>query len=361
MKRIPWKSALAVVATVFMLSTVVRAVTAQPSTTPNAQDVRHAARVERSPAGARDDRDELPRGELVAGNGVVEPAEREVRVAGASPGRIARIPVHEGDRVRAGDALAELESGPERAALAAAEAEVALSEAELARARRGSRAEDLDAAEAEAEAARARASLSAQVLARIENLARTGAATPDERDRARRQSEVDGATARQVEARRRAARNGSRPEDIAIAVARLRAALARRDQSRANVERLTIRAPADAEVLVLKYRVGEYYSPSGDPLAVLGDTRVLRARIDVDEREIARIQLGANAFVSADAFPGRRFAGRVVDIARRFGRRNVRTDDPAERIDTKVLEVVIELAQRDGLVIGQRVLGYVGR
>ena len=51
MRSIPWKGALAVVATVFMLSTVARAVTAQPSTAPNAADVRNAARVEAAPAG----------------------------------------------------------------------------------------------------------------------------------------------------------------------------------------------------------------------------------------------------------------------------------------------------------------------
>jgi HlyD family secretion protein len=90
---------------------------------------------------------------------------------------------------------------------------------------------------------------------------------------------------------------------------------------------------------------------------ILGDTRALRARIDVDEREIARIRLNGDGFVTADAFPGRHVAGRVVEIARRFGRRNVRTDDPAERIDTKVLE----LSDAAGLVPGQRVIGYVAR
>jgi HlyD family secretion protein len=359
MKRIPWKSALAGLLTVFMLSTVVRAVTAQPSTVPNARDVQNGARVERPPPGRTDPRDELPRGDLVSGNGVVEPADRETRVAAGTSGRIARVAVQEGARVRAGDVLAELESEPERAALAASEADVAVAAAELARARRGTRAEDVDAANAEAEAARARAALSTELLARATNLARTGDATQDELDRARRQSEADQATQRQTDARRRLALNGTRREDIDVAAARVRAASARRDQARANVERLTVRAPIDAEVLFVRCRAGEYYAPGGEAMMVLGDTRVLRARVDVDEREIARVRVGATGFVTADAFPGRRFTGRVVDIARRFGRRNVRSDDPSERIDTKVLEVVLELSQRDGLVPGQRVVGYV--
>ena len=81
--------------------------------------------------------------------------------------------------------------------------------------------------------------------------------------------------------------------------------------------------------------------------------------MDVDERDIARVHQGAAAYVMADAFGDRRFEGKVVELGRRFGRKNVRTDDPVERNDTKSLEVLIELAQRDLLVPGQRVRSFV--
>ena len=42
-----------------------------------------------------------------------------------------------------------------------------------------------------------------------------------------------------------------------------------------------------------------------------------------------------------------------------MGRKNVRSDDPTERIDTKILEVVLELDEKDGLVPGLRVVAYV--
>jgi HlyD family secretion protein len=42
-----------------------------------------------------------------------------------------------------------------------------------------------------------------------------------------------------------------------------------------------------------------------------------------------------------------------------MGRKNVRTDDPVERIDTKILEVVLELDDAQTLVPGQRVMSYV--
>jgi HlyD family secretion protein len=42
-----------------------------------------------------------------------------------------------------------------------------------------------------------------------------------------------------------------------------------------------------------------------------------------------------------------------------MGRKNVRTDDPTERIDTKILEVVIDLDDTERLVPGLRVTSYI--
>jgi HlyD family secretion protein len=92
---------------------------------------------------------------------------------------------------------------------------------------------------------------------------------------------------------------------------------------------------------------------------VLGDLRAMRVRVDVDEHDIARVKLGARGYVTLSAFPGRRFPGKVVEIGVRMGRKNVRTDDPVERLDVKVLEVVLQLDEPQGLVSGIRVSGYI--
>jgi HlyD family secretion protein len=65
--------------------------------------------------------------------------------------------------------------------------------------------------------------------------------------------------------------------------------------------------------------------------------------------------------VRADAYPGKDFHGKVRELGRRMGRKNVRSDDPAERNDTKILEVVLALDDPRGLVVGQRVTCYVTR
>lgn len=358
MKQLPWKTLVTVAIAIALLVTVVRSVLAGPQNTPNAKDVQFAART--LPAiGTGDEHAAIVVTNDVAGDGIVEPADRETKVAGEVPGRIQRIFVKEGDRVEAGAPIAELENGAERAALAAAQGDLESANADLLRTARGMRKEDVDAVVADTEAAQARAQLSKDALERTEKLAQGGAATPDELDRAKQQADADERTFESQSARKQAALAGSRSEDIVQAKARVVAATARRDQAQAQLDRLTIHAPIAGEILQLKFRVGEYYSPGGDPLVIMGDTRILRVRMDVDERDIARVALGDKAFATLPAFPGRRFAGTVVEIGKRMGRKNVRTDDPVERIDTKILEVVFQLDDRQGLVPGLRVVGYI--
>lgn len=323
-----------------------------------AQDRQNAARV----VAGTDDADPLPSGSWVGGNGIVEPRDRETKVSASVPGRIARVAVHEGDRVEAGAVLIELESTVERAAVSVSDAEVAAASAELSRLARGSRVEDVEAATAEADAARARAELASSVLSRTQAASTSGGLSQDEIERAARQSQADTASLALADARRRAVVAGPRREEIAAARARLEAARARREQALAQLERLVVRAPIAGEVLQVKYRAGEYVTPGqADPVVVLGDTSELHIRMDVDERDVAHVRVGSNVLVRAIAFPGRSFRGRVIEVGRRMGRKNVRTDDPIDRNDTKILEVVVVLESSTGLVVGQRVMSYVRR
>lgn len=339
---------------------IARTLTAGPPTVPRPADAEEAQREEPPPPGTKDDRSPIPPGVTVGGNGLVEPAQPETRVAGQVPGRIEKIAVKEGDHVGAGDVLVELAGDVERAALAASEADVAAAKADLARALRGQRAEDIEAAAAESSAARSRAALSASQLVRTEALAQKGAVSADELERARAAAAADESSSKATDARRRLLVAGSRSEDISSARARVTAAAARAEQARATLERLVIRAPVAGEILRVKYRPGEYYTPQGgEALLLLGDTSKLRVRMDVDERDVAKVTLGAQAWVLADAFEGRRFGGKVAEIGRRMGRKNVRTDEPTERVDTRILEVVIDLDPAPELLPGLRVMSYI--
>lgn len=343
----------------FALGMVTRSVLAGPQTVPTEKDLKKAER-EAKPKVGTDERTTIPEGAVVAGIGIIEPADRETKLASHIPGRIKSLLVKEGDEVALGAPVAELENDSERSALDAAEADLSVRRAELVRTARGLRKEDRDAIVADTDSAKARAELSQGALARIEQASKGGAATADELDRARRQAESDKSLLDAASARKGAALAGARSEDVLVAQANVQAATARRDQARSTLERLTIRSPIAGRVLQMKLRAGEYYNPQGgDPIAVVGDMRKLRVRMDLDERDIGKVKDGAKGFVTLNAYPGKKFASRVVELGRRMGRKNVRTDDPTERIDTKVLEVILELEDREGLVPGLRVVSYV--
>ncbi|HVY48185.1 MAG TPA: HlyD family efflux transporter periplasmic adaptor subunit [Minicystis sp.] len=360
MKRIKWSTVLFGVMVALLLGLTVRNLAAGPSYDVRDKDKALARRDARSTDGKVDVKEPLVTGDVVGGNGIIEPRERETRVAAPTAGLVSAIRVDEGDHVKKGDVLAELDHGVEEAQVMAARADVAAAKANLERTLHGVRVEDREAARADASAAKARAELSRTALARAEQLIQSGAITKEELDQKRQTSEADAASAHAMDERYRSAANGSRQEDIAAARAELASAEGRLAQNEAALERRFVRAPYDGEVLQVKARVGEYDTPgASDPILVLGDTSKLRVRMDVDERDIGRVVLGAKAYALADAFPGQRFAGTVTEIGRRMGRKNVRTDDPTERIDTKILEVVIDLDAPKGLVPGLRVTSYV--
>ena len=352
---------LAPVVALGLMGVLAKNLTAGPAYMPRDKDVAKANREVAPPVGTKDEKAPLPEGSsLIGGAGVVEPRERESRLAGGSPGVIEKILVKEGDHPSADDVLVELERSVEEAAVKTSQAELESARANLERTLHGQRSEDRDAAQSDAIAAKTKAELSAAIAARTEKLAKDGAATQEELERAQKTASADTSSAAAADARARGVLAGSRTEDVAAARAAVMAAEARVGQAKATLERRVLRAPFGGEVLQVKARIGEYYTPgTSEAPVVLGDTSKLRARVDIDERDIAKIKLGQTGYVQADAYPNAKIPAKVVEIGRRMGRKNVRTDDPVERLDTKILEVVLEIDGTEPLVPGLRVTAFV--
>ncbi len=272
------------------------------------------------------------RGE-VGGAGAIEPADRPVSLAPEVSGIVAEVLVVEGGRVVAGQPLVRLRDETQRAELAAAEADRRAAAGDLSAARG-----DADAAAARAESARMTAERTAALFARE-------AATVDERDRSERTRDADAAAAAAAAAR------------VEQASGRLRAAEAREALARARLAQLELRATADGEVLQVLVRPGEAATPTA-PAVVTGDTLHLRARLDVNERDALRVVVGQRARVRIEG-ASEDIEGRVVEIARRVGRKNVRTDDPTDRQDARFVETVVALDRAPMVPMGIRVQGYV--
>lgn len=297
---------------------------------------------------------------VVVAAGRVEPASEEIKIGSELDGKLKSVPVEEGDRVRKGQIVAVLINSDYAARVALASAEIRERQADLERVINGNRRQEKresDATVREAEAVLA--NTEAERNRRAKTLER-GAISRTEFDVADREYNV--AVARLEAARERAGlvHEGSRVEDRRRTEANVESARARHAEAVALLEKTLIRSPIDGIVLRKKLRAGESVSGKGDtPIVTLGDTSHLRIRADVDETDVARLSVGQSVYVTASAYGDRRFTGKIVRIGEILGRKNVRTDEPNERVDTKILETLVELDPGQTLPIGLRVDTFI--
>lgn len=293
---------------------------------------------------------------IVAAPGRVEPRSEEIVLSSEISGRITRILVGEGDPVKAGQVVAELDNGVQLARVAEAEAYVQQKEAELRRVANGAHEQERREALAAVNEAEVVVKNSAAELSRREALSKSGFSSDEQVQKLR--TAYMSAKARLDAARSRYAllTAPTREEDVARAEADLALARARLEEARAQLGRTVVRSPIDGTVLRRLRKVGEVVSELRDTsILIVGDVSALRVRADVDEADIARVAMGAKVQVKADAFGDQTFPGRVVRVGQTLGRKNFVTEMPGERVDTKVLEVVVELDAPGPLMPGLRV------
>ena len=298
----------------------------------------------------------------VAGPGLVEPKSESIRIGAQVSGRLQRVLVEEGDRVTAGQVIAEIANDDYRARVASAEADLAAREADARRLKNGARVEERREAEADARQATADFDHAAADHARAQELFEEKVISRAEMDKAEQALRVAAARADSLKERHALVDADAREEDRARASADVALARARVSEARALYDKTFVRSPIDAVVLRRHARIGESVSTQFDsPIVTIADRSSVRVRMDVDEADVARIGIGQEAYVTADAYGTRRFPGRVLRVGQVLGRKNIRTDEPTERVDQKVLETLIELEDGHELPIGLRVRAFIGK
>ena len=85
----------------------------------------------------------------------------------------------------------------------------------------------------------------------------------------------------------------------------------------------------------------------------------LRVRVDVDETDVSRVVNGQRVYCVAAAYPGQRFWGRVIRVASQLGHKNLQTDEPKEKVDSKIIETLVQLDSGVHLPVGLRVDAYI--
>ncbi|HEY3697548.1 HlyD family secretion protein [Phenylobacterium sp.] len=260
-----------------------------------------------------------PGGPYVAiANGKADVEGGVIQVAARRAGIVRDVLVQEGDAVVRGQALARQEDDEPRLAADSAAA-------------------DLEQARAQTVLGDLQLSTARREYARMKGLAASNFIAAQRLDQA-------GDTVRQAEA-------GLQAQRAAVAAAQARLA-----EARYNLELTVVRAPVDG-------RIARRYANPGSGASTLNVSTMFE--LEPNSRRIVRAELSESALpvvavaqtvqISPESDPGKAYAGRVLRRAAVFGARKLDSDDPSERADERVVEVVVS-ADGAPFLIGQRVL-----
>ena len=262
---------------------------------------------------------EAPYATYIGGAGLVEAANDNISLGTSLPGIVKTVNVKAGDRVKAGQALFQIDDREYRADLLVKQAEVAKAEGAL---------EEALAAQKD----------STSQYALVKDASGLAVSVDD------------------IQKRRHAAELGD--AKVLSAKANVTAARASLEAARSVLDRLTVRAPMAGEVIQLNVRPGEY-APTGaldKPLMRLGSLETYHIRVDVDENDAWRFRTGARA--TAFLRGNRDFKAEV-----RFARvepyvtpKLSLTGSSSERVDTRVLQVIYSFDRKAlPVYVGQQV------
>lgn len=244
-------------------------------------------------------------------------------------GRLVAVQVKEGQAVRQGDQLFQLDSTTAQAnvhqaeaALVSAQAAATASQARYDKALHGNRPEEIKAAEATVKRLQGEADLAELDLKRTRDLRAEEAVSQDTLDRARTAWESARQSLENATQNLAVLQQGSRPEDIAatradveLASSRIAEAEAAMQIARKDAECCTVQAPFDG-VVVRRWLDPGAMVPAGQPVVSLFDPATLRVDANIEEKNLYRVRIGDPVSIRIDAYPRLRLEGQVQEILR---------------------------------------------
>ena len=296
--------------------------------------------------------------------------------ASSQASRVEQLLVKEGDRVKAGQTVAILDSRARAsAAVDEAEAQVRVAQAKLAQIQAGAKRGEIAAQQAliarldaqhqgdvDAQAAtvarlRAQAQNAAVENQRYGSLYQEGAISASERDSKRLTLETDQKSLQEAQAVLRRIQTTSspqlseakanlariaevRPTDLQAAEAEINRAKAAVNQAKADLEQAFVKSPQNGSVLGINTRPGELIGDSG--IVEIGQTDPMYAVAEVYQSDIRRVRAGQRVRLTSDSLSDE-LQGTVEWIGAQVQRQNIINTDPSENIDARIVEVHVRL------------------
>jgi HlyD family secretion protein len=272
---------------------------------------------------------------LVSASGKIQP-KKQVNISANRMGRVTRLAVEEGQRVKEGQFLLEIDPRQLEGQLQRSVAGVAAAESGLQGARLS-----VQQAEINLEQAQASLDLARQNLKRQQDLWKGDLTTREALERA--QNEV---TLRETDVKGRQQDIKSRQQEIQTREQQIKQEQAGLSTTRYDLTQITITSPIDGIIVRRNIEEGETavvgtMNNAGSNLLTVADMSVLEAEVEVDETDIPTVALGQAAKVTIDAVPDRTFRGRVTEI----GNSPIQTAQTGGQRQATTFKVVITIEE----------------
>jgi len=258
---------------------------------------------------------------LVSTNGKVEPVQNfEAHAPIATT--VKRLLVKEGDHVRKGQLLLELDDSDIRSQAARAQAQIKAAQANLAATKNSGTQEELITLSTQLIKARNARDVAQRNLEAYRRLQQQGAASPGE---VRQAEETLQSAQADVSLLEQKQNDRYSPPEIARTVAQAAEAQAAYEDAVDALSKSSRRAPFDGTVYSLPVKQGTFVQ-TGDLLLQEADLSKVLVRAFVDEPDIGRLQIGQRVEATWDAVPGRIWTGTVSSVpstVKPRGNRNV--------------------------------------
>lgn len=142
--------------------------------------------------------------------------------------------------------------------------------------------------------------------------------------------------------------------DVEITQARIETANASIRRLDATIAKTRLIAPIAGTVTSRIVNAGQMVD-RGDPAFIVADLNRLRIEGEAHEADADRVAIGAEVEIRADGFPGTSFHGRVEEIPGSVTLRRIKPQDPARPTDVRVLALKVAFEGHTPLKLGSTV------
>ena len=276
---------------------------------------------------------------VITASGTIE--SLNITVSSKLAGQVKLISVKEGDKVKKGDLLAEIDHELLDIQLRQAEANVEGANAQLKLLISGARKEDVRSAQEQVTQAKTNLDQAKTDRDRMKALYETNTITKKQYDDAVSRYEITLAQYNTSKENLQKVKNIIRPEEIENARANVKRNIASADLLRQNIEDCKIYAPSDGIISKKFVEEGEIVSPSSSLLKI-SDLQTVNLVIYVTETELAKVKLGQKADIKIDSYKDKNYEGKIIFISpeAEFTPKNIQTQDERTKM---VFAVKIEI------------------